>query len=184
MSNGFLRFGLPVLLLSLAGCDRAEVAVTTAPTAVTASFTSSALGFEPSRLRPEPLPAASCGIRSRFGTRIIIIVRDAGVSLLGVRFRFTDFLGVTALPWVSPIPGTAPLSAPISTFPTSPIPVPGIAPMPMRSPIPIPGTSQTLPFFLAFDCGVGSEGTLTVFLDTADGNGVTRTSELRARIVN
>jgi hypothetical protein len=195
MSIRFLRFGLPLLFFPLVACDRAQIAVTTGPTAVTSTLTSSAFSFEPSTLRPEAVPGISCTPRSPFGTRIILVIRGRdGLVLRGLRFRFNDRFGITALPRVIPIPGTSPLNAPLTAISTSPIPMPGIAPLPMASPIPIPGaspvpgfavpfgTSQTLPFFLAFDCGVAPEGTLVVFIDTAKDDGGTETSELRARL--
>lgn len=180
MSIRFSNYALLLLFFALGACDKADVTVATAPTAVVASLTSSTFGFEPATLRPEVLPGVSCGRRSPFGTRIIIVIRGSDVNLRGIRFRFTDLLGMTSLPRVIPIPGNTPLSAPISNFPTTPIPIPGIAPMTMSSPVVIPGT--TFPFFLSFDCGVASEGTLTVFLDNADRNGTMQTAELRARV--
>ena len=182
MSSRVLRFALPLLFVAGAACDRADVTVATAPTAVSAGLASSSFAIEPATLRPEVLPGGACGRRSPFGTRIIIVVRGGDLALRGIRFRFNDPLGTSALPRVTSIPGTSPLTTPISSFPASPIPIPGIAPMPMTSPIPIPGTTETHPFFLAFDCGVPDEGTLTVFLDTVDRDGGMRTSELRARV--
>jgi hypothetical protein len=182
MSFRFPRYGVPLLFFALTGCDQANITVAAAPTAVTAGLTSSAIAFEPATLRPEFLPGVSCGRRSFFGARIIIVIRGDDVSVRGLRFRFTDLLGMTALPRVTSIPGNAPLSAPISSFPTSPIPIPGIAPMPMTSPIPIPGATQAFPFFLTFDCNVASEGTLSVFVDNVDRNGGMTTTELRARV--
>jgi hypothetical protein len=182
MSIRLLRYGLPLLFLPAIACDRANVVATTAPTSVTATLSNSSFAFEPSSLRPELVPDSACVRQSRFGTRIIIVIRNGEtVVLRGLRFRFTDRFGITALPRVTSIPGAMPLTAPISTFPTTPIPIPGIAPMPMTSPIPMPGTTQTFPFFLGFDCGVSPEGMLTVLIDAADRNGV-MTEELRARV--
>ena len=182
MSIRLLRFGLPLLFLAPVACDRAEVTATTAPTAVASTLASSSVSFEPSPLRAEFLPGRSCGGRPLFGTRIIIVIRG-GLFPRGVRFRFADVLGTTALPRVTSLPGAMPLTAPISTFPTDPIPIPGIAPMPMTHSIPI-GTPQTLPFFLAFDCGVSPRGMLTVFLDNVEDNGRMRTSEFHVRMDN
>ncbi|HET7694148.1 MAG TPA: hypothetical protein VFK57_00420 [Vicinamibacterales bacterium] len=181
MSMRLPMYGGLLLLFVLVACDRTDVSVTNAPTALTASVTSSTFGFEPATLRPEFLPGR-CGPGPLFGTRIIIVIRGGDVTLRGLRFRFTDMLGVTSLPRVMPIPSASPLTAPVSTLPTLPIPIPGIAPLPSTGPIPIPGTLQSLPFFLAFDCGVASEGTLVIFIDTDDDRGRTHTSELRARV--
>jgi hypothetical protein len=195
MSIRFLSFGVALLFFPLAACDRAQVSVSTGPTAVASTLTSSTFSFEPSTLRPEVVAGTSCTTRSLFGTRIILVIhgRD-GLILRGLRFRFNDRFGRTALPRVIPIPGTSPLNTPLMTFPTSPIPTPGIAPLPATSPIPIPGASpvpgfvvpfgtlQTLPFFLVFDCDIASEGMLFVFIDTATANGGIETSELRARV--
>jgi hypothetical protein len=182
MSIRLLRYGLPLLFLSCAACDRANVTAVTGPTTVVSDLASSTFAFEPSTLRPEILPAGQCVRQSPFGTRVILVIRGDVVILRSVRFRFADRFGFNALPRVAFIPGPAPMTAPISTFPSNPIPMPGMAPLPMTSPIPIPGSPQTLPFFLSFDCGVAPEGRLTVSIDAADRNGMVRTTELWARL--
>lgn len=197
MSMRLLRYGVPVLFLSFAACDRADVAVTTGPTALSSSGTiGHAFSVEPAALHPEFLPAVSCVQRSPFGTRILIVIRGGDdVILRGVRFRFLDRFGINALPRVVPIPGSSPFTVPASTLTAfDPIPTPGIAPLPMTPPIPIPGaspisgvlvpfgTSRSFPFFLTFSCGVASEGTLFVFIDSAGPNGGMQTSEIRARV--
>ena len=192
------RYALSLLLfLPLIACEN-DKATVTGPTALVSTMTGGPVfGFEPAALRPEFLPANSCvGRPTPFGTRIIIVIGPGGdVLLRSLRFRFTDRFGVHALPRVFPITGVSPFTVPVSTITAfSPIPVPGGAPLTSTGPIPIPtsgpnnglqvpsGTSRTLPFFLAFDCGVFSEGVVHVTIDIAKPNGEMETSELRARL--
>ena len=199
MSRRFPRYG--VLLLFLAtlstACDKTTTRVT-APTTLAAmqSGVETTFTTQPATLRPEFLPGVSCIASPAFGTRVLIIVsgqRDA--ILRGLRFQFTDRLGVTALPAVSPIPGTSPLTVPPLAIPAaSPIPFPGVAPLPSSAPISIPGSSPingtlvpansslTLPFFLTFGCGLFSDGTLVVFADESDMTGHERTSRLTLKV--
>lgn len=188
MAIRFHKYGVVLAFLVLtasAGCESDRDA-STAPTSFSSSLaTPSSLGFEPGTLVPEVLLGAPCAGAPPFGTRIIIIVNGGHGVLSGLRFSFTDRFGVHRLPRVTPIPGDSPLSVAASAIPSSfPIPVPGIAPLPSTSPIPMPspGSSQRLPFFLGFDCGVAPEGMLFIGADVADTRGMIKTSELRVRV--
>ncbi len=198
MSMRFPRYGLLLAFLVLgatAGCDSNRNVG--GPSSLSSSMTmGSSFGFQPTTLRPELVSDTSCVAVPAFGTRIIIIVSAGGdIILSGLRFRFTDRFGVNALPRVTPIPGSSPLSVSASTIPPfNPIPVPGVAPLPVTSPIPIPGsspvnglmvpagTSRQLPFFLLFDCGVASDGTLFVMTDVAKPSGALQTSQFQVRV--
>ena len=184
---------------AVAGCD-SNRDTTVGPSPLTAATTGTTFRFEPATLRPELMPGTSCV--AAFGTRIIVIIRGDG-TLRELRFRFTDRFGVSALPRVIAIPGSSPLSTPASAIPSSvpiplpsssPIPIPGIAPLPTNSPVPIPGstafngasapagTSVHLPFFLFFECGIASEGTLFVGTEVAEPGGTVQTSQFRVRV--
>ena len=195
--RGLLAF---LALGAVAGCD-SNRNTPVGPSALMTATTGTTFRFEPATLRPELVPGTSCV--AAFGTRIIVIVRGGG-TLRELRFRFTDRFGVSALPRVMAIPGSSPLSTPASAIPSSsfpiplpsssPIPIPGIAPLPTNSPIPIPGstafndasvpagTSVHLPFFLFFECGIASEGTLFVATDVAEPGGTVQTSQFRVRV--
>ena len=185
MSMRFPILGLPLLLFGVIGCDRADVSATAPTPAVSAGTASDlSLAVEPVMLRPESIGGQSCARQSPFGTRVIIRIRSGSDFFLrGIRFRFVDRFGVSSLPRVTPIPGSAPLTTPFASLPvpTSPIPM-GVAPLslPTSAPITIPGT--TLPFFLAFDCGPAQEGTIFVDVETADRNGRTRAAAVQARL--
>jgi len=196
MSLRFPGYGLPLLLLALTACDRAATTVG-APTPVTSSATNQhAISVQPVTLRPETLPGSCVPSATPFGTRLVVSVNPGSdVILRSLRFRFTDRRGVTALPRVTPIPGSSPMTMPATSIPPfSPVPVPGGAPLTTTGPIPIPGSSsvsglmvpggsvRSLPFFLAFDCGVVGDGTLFIVFDTADMMGGTRSSQLTARV--
>lgn len=197
MSLRFHRYGVLLALVVLgaaAGCD-SNRNTTVGPSALTTAATETTFRFEPATLRPELVPGTSCVTTvPGFGTRIIVIVgRD--VTLRELRFRFTDRFGVNALPRVMAIPGSAPLSTPSSAITASfPIPMPGLAPLPVNSSIPMPGVSSFnglsgaggislhLPFFLLFDCGVEPEGMLFVGTQVAEPDGTLQTSEFRVRV--
>ena len=196
MSLRFPRYGFPLLLLALIACERATTPVG-APTALSSGATNQhAITVQPATLRPEVLPGSCVPLATPFGTRLVVNVNaGSDVILRSLRFRFTDRLGVTALPRVTPIPGTSPMTVPTSSIPPfSPIPVPGGAPLTTTGPIPIPGSSsvnglmvpggsvRSLPFFLAFDCGVSNTGTLFIVFDTADMHGGLLSSQLSARV--
>ena len=199
MSIRFHRYGVPMALLALAAiaaCDSQHYTAA-GPSSLSSGFTaaSTKFDFQPATLRTESIPGNSCVTDPAFATRIIIIVGPAGdVILSWLRFSFTDRFGRNALPRVTPIPGSSPLSVPASSIPPfSPIPVPGVAPLP-PSPIPIPGSggangllvpaggSRQLPFFLLFDCGVAPAGMLFVMTDVADSSGRMHTSRFEVRV--
>lgn len=190
------RYGVPLLFLALAACGR-ETSTVGAPTAVPSTASNQhAIAFEPATLRPETLPGSCVPHASPFGTRLVITINaGSDVVLRSLRFRFTDRFGASAFPRVTPIPGASPLTMPATSIPPfSPIPVPGGAPLTTTGPIPIPGSSvvtelmvpggsvRSLPFFLAFDCGVRGDGTLFIMFDTADVIGVMHSSQLSARV--
>lgn len=197
MSIRFQRFGVLLAVLALgaaAGCD-SNRNTTVGPSALIAATTGTTFRFEPATLRSELVPGTSCvAALPGFGTRIIVIV-GGDVTLRELRFRFRDRFGVNALPRVTPIPGSSPLSTPASAIPsTFPIPTPGIAPLPVNSSIPMPGASSFnglslaggsllhLPFFLLFECGVASEGMLFVGTEVVESDGTVKTSEFRVRV--
>ena len=197
MSIRFHRYGLLLAFCVLGvsiGCD-SEPPTLAGPSPVSASLVSGAsttFHFEPATLRAEVVPGTSC---VAFGTRIIIVIAGGHDGVLrGLRFRFIDRRGVHALPRVVAIAGASPLSVPAPGIPTFPIPTPGVAPLPTTSPIPMPGppvinglqgpavSSQQLPFFLFFDCGVAPEGVLFIGAELVDPTGMTETSEFRVRV--
>jgi hypothetical protein len=196
MSIRVHRYGVLLAFLAVGaatGCDGQRNTVV-GPTALKSTTTTgTTFRFEPATLRPEFVAGISCVGVPAFGTRIIINV-GGDVILSALQFSFTDRFGVNALPRVMPIPGSAPLSFPVSAIPTSsPIPIPGAAPLPSGSPISIPGTSsfnglspaepsQPLAFFLLFECGVASEGMLFVGTEVTDPRGSVRKSEFRFRV--
>lgn len=190
------RYGVPLLLLALTACGR-ETSTVGAPTPVSSGASNQhAISFQPTTLRPETLPGSCVPHASPFGTRLVVTVgAGSDVILRSLRFRFTDRSGVSAFPRVTPIPGASPLTMPATSIPPfSPIPVPGGAPLTTTGPIPIPGSSsvtglmvpggsvRSLPFFLAFDCGVRGDGTLFIMFDTADMMGGMHSSQLTARV--
>lgn len=199
MSIRFHRYGVLLALLVLGattGCESQRDSVAGPSSLSSGMSMGSSFRFEPATLRPEVVSSTSCVAVPAFGTRIIIIVgAGSDFVLRGLRFSFTDRFGVNALPRVAAIPGSSPLSVPATAIPSSfPIPFPGIAPLPMTSPIPIPGSSPVnglsvpagsslhLPFFLSFDCGIASEGTLLVGTDVAEPGGRLQTTEFRVRV--
>lgn len=154
-----------LLALSLPACDRASISMTAPGTFVPAALTA-----EPASLRPEFLPSPSCLLRPAFRVRLTVIVGGGGaVFLSGLRFHFLDRLGSRALPLVSAAPG----SSFTSSLPSSsPVPIPGVAPLASFS------RSGTLPFIATFGCDVVPDGTLIVIGDLDDG----RTAEMRLRV--
>jgi hypothetical protein len=185
-----------LLLLALTACGGAASTVG-APTPLPSNASNQhAITFQPTTLRPETLPGPCVPRATPFGTRVIINVNPGSdVVLRSLHFRFTDRTGVSALPRVTPIPGASPMTMPSTSIPPfSPIPVPGGAPLTTTGPIPIPGSSsvtglmvpggsmRSLPFFLAFDCGVIGDGTLFIMFDTADMMGGMHSSQLTARV--
>ena len=198
MSIRFSRYGVLLLaflaLGATAACDSNRNTAVVPSTLPPTFSPGTSFNFEPATLRAEFLPGTICVGGPGFGTRIIIIV-NGGVILSGLQFRFTDRFGVNALPRITPIPGSSPLTVSASTIPTSfPIPTPGLAPLPSTSPIPIPGfspvtglmvpagTSQQLPFFLIFDCGVSPVGILFISAEVVDPSGRIQKSESQVRV--
>lgn len=186
-SPGSLLF-LCFALVPMFACDRGSMEVPTAPTTFQAQPTvQSAFTAQPQTLQTEFLPArpdfTTC-LTPAFGTRVIIVVSGGSdLFLNGLRFRFTDRFGISALPLVTPIPGTSPFVVPLTSIPTgSPITAPGIAPLP-TAPIPIPQPRQ-FPFFLSFGCGVGTDGILVVTADTTNGRGLAGTMQMQLRVGN
>ena len=188
MPRSLPSFGVlvPCLLLAATlGCDQtAMVITTTGPTPLTANVNvGTSFGVEPSTLTPEFLPGR-CGGHSPFGLRLVVTVRgDHDLFLRGMHFSYTDRFGARALPAIMPIPS---LSTPFPsgvTLPTSaPVQVPGFASFPEAG-ASIPGGSHhRFPYLMRFDCGVVSDGTIIIVIDTSDRHGKAQTSELRVRV--
>jgi len=177
---GLLLLGL-ALLLTMACSDKDSGM--TEPSVVTTFNFQPSFTAQPATLSPEFLPGVACGSSNAFGTRIIVVVNGgSSVFLSGMNFRFIDRFGVTALPQVRAIPGPVPMTTPSVSIPTSnPIPPLGVAPLPTSAPIPFPAngnpTVLDFPFFLTFGCGVFSQGTLIVNVDTDDSTGRRHRSE-------
>jgi hypothetical protein len=128
------------------------------------------LTAEPASLRPEFLTSQAFLLRPAFRLHLSVIVGDgATVIVHGFRFHFIDRSGLRALPVVSVASGTSFTSSLPSS---SPIPIPGVAPL---SPFPASGT---LPFVATFGCDIVADGTLVVIGDLDDG----RTAEMRLRV--
>jgi len=182
MSRRSPRYGLalPILLLCFAvACSDTDSSVT-ATTAPTSFSVAHSITAEPATLLPEVLPGLVCTPYPPFGTRIIVVLNGGVTTLPALRFRFTDRFGVTALPRVTPIPGSSPLTTPLGSIPTtSPVPPLGVPPLPSPPTVPFPGDGSpaSLPYLLTFECGVFPEGTLVVGVDLGG-----RTSELRLRV--
>lgn len=190
------RYGVLVLLVTLAACSGAASTVGAPTPVVPGASNQHALTVQPTALRAEALPGSCVPQATPFGTRLVVNVgAGSDVILQSLRFRLTDRFGVTAFPRVAPIPGGSPMTMPATSIPPfSPIPIPGGAPLTMTGPIPIPGSSSVtglmvpggtirqLPFFLAFDCGVAADGTLFILFDTADMLGGRHSSQLTARV--
>jgi hypothetical protein len=190
MSIRFHRYGVLSAFLAVGaatGCggQRNTVAGPTALKSTTTTGTT--FRFEPATLRPEFVSGISCVGVPAFGTRIIIKF-GGDVILSALRFRFTDRFGVNALPRVMPIPGSSPLSVPVSAIPSAPIPIPGVAPLPLGSPISSfnglspAEPSQPLAFLLLFECGVVSEGMLFVGTEVTEPRGSVQKSEFQFRV--
>jgi hypothetical protein len=198
MSRRLPTYGVLLLFLAIlpTACDNVTVSTTHPSTLPAAADPRTTFDFQPAWLQPEFLPAVSCVGGSVFGTRIIVVVSGGTeVIVRGFGFRFTDHSGRTTLPSVRPIPGSSPLTTPVTSIPTTfPIPIPGVGPLPSASPILVPGFppingvrvpaggSLTFPFFLTFDCGIVPAGMLFVGIDQADGHGRMGTSELRVSV--
>jgi hypothetical protein len=185
---------LSLLVVTTTACNRMDVAFSaTGPAPLTAKVNlGSSFDVEPSIVRPEILPG-SCGTHSPFGVRLGVVIRGGEDFILrSVRFSFEDRFGTRALPDVMPIPSlSSPLPTGAALPSSSPVTVPGIAPLPAVTSIPIPGGSPvtgmlvpggshaSLHFFIRFGCGIASRGAILIVIDAADRHGRFETSELR-----
>ena len=181
MSRGSPRFGLPLLCAALAlaaACENNSSTSVTRPTALTAgSGSGSRVTAEPVALRPEILPGVPCAGLPPFGTRIIVVVSGGTLGRLG--FRFTDRFGVTGLPLVRVIPGSSPMTTPVTIIPPmTGIPIPGLAPTPLSTMSQF-SNAERFPFFLTFGCGFSTNGVLDVSADLIDGMGRSQTRALK-----
>lgn len=201
MTRSLHNYGVPllfVLLVATTACSGTDAGVTGPAPVLETSSVQSSLGVEPLSVRPEFLHGGSCVGRRPFGARVGVVVGGRqDVILRGLRFSFLDRFGARSVPQVMPIPSLStpiPVPQPSSLTSASPVPVPGIAALPGMSPIPRPnappvngvifaaGTSQVLPFFVWFGCGVFPDGSLIIHADAGDRSGRFTTSELRVRI--
>jgi len=180
MSRRFHRYGLLLLFLALAAAACSSNSSTaTSPTAPTAGSGGSGLSAEPVMLRAEWLPDVPCSSSRAFGTRVVVVVSGgSGLSVRSLRFSFTDRFGVRALPQVRMIPGSSPMTIPVTMIPPlTGIPIPGQAPPP-ASTMSQASNAQRFPFFLTFGCGLSTNGVVSVSTDTIDGMGRVETREI------
>jgi hypothetical protein len=200
MARSLPNFGVAVLFVSLlvtTGCNstQAEFSLTgPAPLVATANIHSS-FGVEPSSVQPEFFRSGSC-VGQSFGARVGIRVHgDRDVILRSLRFTHVDPRGMRSLPDVLSIPT---LSTPVAftgNMPnSSPVSVPGFAPLPSATVIPLPGSSsisgvvisagssRLFPFFVKFGCGVITDGVIVIVVDAGDRDGKFSTSELRVAV--
>jgi hypothetical protein len=163
-----ILLGLAVLLVP--ACNRGTVAVTSPATTTDLKVSVAA---EPSQLKPEIFPNP-CPTHPSFGVRLTVIVGGDDLIVRDVRFGFVDRRGARFTPDVfAATEGVAsiPTSSPI---PFGSISIPNASPVPIPNAPPITGIllrdsrRLTLPFFLRFGCGVLSEGSVIVSVDTAD----------------
>src|SRR3954447_23186326 len=103
MSRRLPTYGLLLVFLatlSLTACESTSAVIPTSASDVQSQGTlKSTFTAEPATLHAEVLPGVGCLTTPAFGTRIIVIVNGGtNVPLHGVRFRFTDRTGLTALP--------------------------------------------------------------------------------------
>lgn len=199
MARSLPNFGVPVLFLSLllvSGCNdlQADLSLTgPAPLTATASVN---FDTEPSSVRPELFHSASCVGGTAWGVRVGVRVHgDQDVILRGLHFSYVDRFGVQSLPDVMAIPNlTTPVSLSGLMPNSSPVPVPGFAPLPSATLIPIPGSSpiqgvivssggtRLFPYFARFGCGSPSGGVIVIVVDAGDRDGRFSMSELRVRV--
>jgi hypothetical protein len=196
MARSLPNFGVAVLFVALlvtTGCNtQADFALTgPAPLVATANIHAS-FGAEPASVQPEFFPSGSC-VGQAFGARVGIRVHgDRDVILRGLRFTYVDPSGLRLLPDVFSIPTLSTPVALTGSMPnSSPVSVPGFAPLPSATLIPMPasspitgvvisaGSSHLFPFFLNFGCGVITNGVIVVIVDAGDRDGKFSTSELR-----
>jgi hypothetical protein len=169
---------VPVLLVLAStiagGCGDSDKASPMAPSAMQEALVTG----EPTSVIPEVVASASCATGPRFGVRIVITVGgEGGVIVRRLRFTLLDRSGGTSLPTaVSPLSSSS-ISTPASS---TPVPVPGALTSPSSSPVAIPsGTSSVFPFFVEFECGTPTVGTLVATVETEDRKGREKTSEVR-----
>ena len=192
-------FGVPVLVLCVlasAGCDQTQAAFSVngpAPLVVAASVN---VGVESSSVAPDYYHSPSCPGPRPFGARVGVRIHgDHDVILRGMRFSYVDRVGAPSLPTVIPIPTlSTPVSLPSSVHTTSPVSVPGFAPLPSTTLIPIPGSSpiegvvvsgghsRMFPYFAQFGCGVLPGGVIVIVVDTGDRQGKSASAELRVAV--
>lgn len=200
MSRWLPSFGLPVLclvLLSSIACDRTAVEFNaTGPAPLNANINVGAsFGVEPATLRAEGWPG-SCGTDVRSGVRLGVRIRgDQDVIVRSLRFSSIDRRGTSTLPEVIPIPDLAAPVYPMRDIPSSsPLTIPGVAPLPTATTIPIPGAPALsgvlitpgshgrFDYFLRFGCIEITGGEIVIVVETADRNGRPGSAEVRARV--
>ena len=203
MARSLPNLGVPVLFLSLlvvTGCDnmQASFAATGPAPLVVAANVHSSFGVESSSVAPEFHPSGSCIGGRWYGARVGIRVHgNHDVILRGFRFSYLDRFRVTSLPTIIPIPTlSTPVSLAGSVHSTSPVSVPGFAPLPRTTLIPIPGSSpiegvvvsagssHMFPYFVNFGCGAFNDGVIIIIVDAGDRDGKFSTSELRVAVSN
>ena len=202
MARSLPNFGVAVLFVSLlvsTGCNnmQADFALTgPAPLVATGNIHSS-FGVQASSVQPEFFHSGSC-VGQSSGARVGIHVRgDLDVILRSLRFTYIDPRGVRSLPDIMPIPTMSTPVALTSSMPnSSPVSVPGFAPLPSATLIPMPGSSpingvvisagssHLFPFFVWFGCGVITDGVIVIVVDAGDREGRFSTSELRVAVAN
>lgn len=193
-------FSVPVLcllLLPTVACDRTSLEFNaTGPAPLTASASLGAsFSVEPAALGVEALPG-SCGGHAPFGVRLALMVRgDDDLIVRSVRFSYTGHSGSRALPQVIPIPELSSGLQAGRIPSSSPVPIPGVAPLPSTTPIPIPGASPItgvlispgsqgrFDYVLRFGCVIIGDGEIVVVIETADRRGRFGSSEVRVRVV-
>lgn len=201
MARSLPNFGGLVLFLSLlvvSGCNKTEMAFSMtgpAPLVATANIHSS-FDVESSSVQPEFFHSGSCVGSQPFGARVGIRVHgNHDVVLRGLQFWYVDRFGVRSLPDLISIPGVPTTVAFHSNMPTSsPVSVPGFAPLPSATLIPMPssspihgvvisaGSSRLFPYFTRFGCGVLPGGVIVIVVDAGDREGKFSTSEMRVRV--
>jgi hypothetical protein len=117
------------------------------------------------------------------------------VILRGLRFSYRDRFGTSALPTMIPLPTlSTDVSLASSVHTTSPVTVPGFAPLPGTILVPIPGSSpiegvvvsgggsRMFPYFARFGCGVRPGGVIVIVVDAGDRDGKFSDHEMRVAV--